>query len=1076
MRLKFTYLTLAALLLSATSAFAQIQVSGTVYDSDKLEMPAAGVVIKGTTNGTITDLDGHYTITVPDASSVLVFSCLGFSDQEITVGNQSVINVVLQDDSQKLDEVVVVAYGTARKKDLTGALTSMRPTDEDAMKATSLDNLLNGKVAGLVVSSASSTPGAANSVTIRGASSLRGDNQPLYVIDNIPQASTGEFAESGQSNDYQIAQDPLANINPADIESITVLKDASSTAIYGSRGANGVILITTKKGAEGNAKVIATANYTIAQATRLMDVLDLKTYANYVNTRYDTQATPFHVVDDEVRYVFANVLDAYNANDPSTYNIVTNRDWQREIYHTAFSQKYGVSVSGGTNKATYYISANIQDVNGVVRQTGLQQGTLRANIGAKLAERLDLKLALAGSLRKNNMMAGGNTLGGATTAVSRTALDYAPFEMPDGDPDLTDLNKTTVNSWLDDYEDIAVDQTFNASMELTWRITDKLRYDLRTGGNINSNDRKRWWGLELYQGMNNQGYLIQSNLNKSNYSIENLLTYTTTFGENVTFDATTGVTYEDYNWLNKNVVGTNFSITDFRENGMHMASSILYKQPVQKDYQLLSWLGRVNLGLYDKYLFTASLRADGSSKFAKGHQWGFFPSASVAWIASQEEFIRNIDPINFLKFRLSYGVTGNQSIDPYSTFSMYGGGDIIYADPSGNALTTMVVTNLENDGLTWEKTSTFDFGVDFGLFNNFLTGTVDVYKKITRDLLVARSLPGSSGFSTTYYNEGELTNNGVEVSLTANLIDQKDVKWNVTGNIGINKTKITKLGLDPSDFGALGEQTGYLGNFIGDHFGYGHIFLVGYAPGQFYGYKTNGIVSTNDLVTLTAEDGTEYAAVAYQKADGTTGYYSTVNGVTPSAGDVNYVDVNEDGVIDETDRTIIGDPNPDFTYGLQTQFNYKKLTFSASFQGVQGRDIMNTGLRYIGTPGKGNGANILRKAYDGMWTKDNDATATYPSSTYSAQKVVEDRYIEDGSYLRCSDITLSYILPKLWLSKIGCKYGTISASVKNAFIITKYSGYDPEVNSFAFDGLRPGVDMNSYPNPRSFILGLSLTF
>jgi len=1075
MKLKFTYLSLAGLLLSSVVAMAQIQVSGTVYDSSNLGIPGAGVLVKGTTTGAITDIDGNYTVTVPDASTTLVFSCLGYTDQEIVVGSQSVINVVLKDDSQKLDEVVVVAYGSARKKDLTGALTSMRPSDEDAMKAGSLDNLLNGKVAGLVVSSASSTPGAASSVTIRGASSLRGDNQPLYVIDNIPQSSTGEFAESGQDNDYQIAQDPLANLNPADIESITVLKDASSTAIYGSRGANGVILITTKKGSQGKPKVMVSANYTLAQPTRLMDVLDLETYAAYANSRVVSGGTPFHIVGNEVRYVYSNVLDEYDANNPSTYNVVTNRDWQKEIYRTAFSQKYGVAVSGGTPGATYYVSANFQDVNGVVKQTGLKQGNLRANIGAKFGDRVDMKLALAGAIRRNNMMAGGNTLGGSTTAVSRTALDYVPFEMPDGDPSLTDLNKTTVFSWLDDYEDIAVDQTFNASMELTWRITDKLRYDLRTGGNLNNNDRKRWWGLELYQGMNNQGYLIHSNLSKSNYSVENIFTYTTTFGENITFDATAGATYEDYNWLNKNVVGTNFSITGFRENGMHMASSILYKQPVQKDYQLMSFLGRVNLGLYDKYLFTASLRADGSSKFAKGHRWGYFPSASFAWIASQEDFIRSIEPISFLKFRLSYGVTGNQSIDPYSTFSMYGGGDIIYADPYGNALTTMVVTNLENDGLTWEKTSTIDLGMDFGLFGDVLSGTIDYYRKKTKDLLVARSLPGSSGFSTTYYNEGELTNNGVELTLNANIIKKNDLKWTVGGNIGFNKTKITKLGLDPSDFGALGEQTGYLGNFIGDHFGYGHIFMVGYAPGLFYGYKTNGIVSTSDLTTVTV-DGAEVAAVKYIKADGSTGYYTSVNGVTPSAGDVNFVDVNEDGIIDETDRTTLGDPNPDFTYGFNTNLSYKNLSFSASFQGVHGRDIMNTGLRYIGLPGQGNGANILRKAYDGMWTATNDATATYPSSIYSAQKVVYDRFIEDGSYLRCSDITISYSLPSLWISKIGCKYATISASVKNAFIITKYSGYDPEVNSFAFDGLRPGVDMNSYPTPRSFIFGLNLTF
>lgn len=333
-------------------------------------------------------------------------------------------------------------------------------------------------------------------------------------------------------------------------------------------------------------------------------------------------------------------------------------------------------------------------------------------------------------------------------------------------------------------------------------------------------------------------------------------------------------------------------------------------------------------------------------------------------------------------------------------------------------------------------------------------------------MLISRDLPGSAGFSTTYYNQGSLTNKGVEFSLNACIIDHKDWKWNVSGNIGVNKGKIGDLGMLPGQFGALGERVGYFGNSLGDHFGVGHVFLAGEAPGQFYGYVTDGIVQVDDVV--------EGKGIRYTKADGTEGYYKTAMGQTLKAGDVKFVDRNEDGVVDDKDKDIIGNPNPDFTYGIQTSLSWKSLTLKVAFNGVQGRDILNTGNRYINTPGmKSN--NITSEAYQGMWTAENPSNL-FPSANFEVQNMVMDRYVEDGSYFRCSDITLSYVLPKSLISKIGMKNMSVFASVKNAFILTDYSGYDPEVNSFAFDGLRPGVDMNSYPTPRSYIFGLNLTF
>nr|WP_289806086.1 TonB-dependent receptor [Bacteroides intestinalis] len=1062
------FLTCLLCLTTTAAAYAQqpVKVTGKVIDNTNEGVPGVNVSVKGGSLGTITDIDGNYKIDVPNSKSVLVFSFIGYEKQEIAVGNKTVINVTMKDDTQLLDEVVVVGYGSTRKGDVTGALTSLRPDPNDAAKANSLDNLLSGKVAGLVVNSTSSAVGSASSVTIRGASSLRGDNQPLYVIDNVPQASTGEFSSSGISGDFQINQDPLSSLNPADIEDITILKDASSTAIYGSRGANGVILITTKKGKSGKAKVNASATFTIANTTNLMNMINLEEYANYANSRIQDDAVPFHIVGNEVRYVFNGSYDKYDPNNPETYNVVNYRNWQKEIYTSAFSQNYSLSLNGGSDKITYYISANFKDINGTVKQTSLKQGDLRANLSAEVSKAVKINLSLSGALRQNDMMAGGNTLGGSTGAISRTALDYAPFEMPEGDPSFNNENKTTVFSWLNDYVDVTADKTFKASLDLTWKINKFFRYNLRTGGNLNINERKRWYGLQLYQGMNNQGLLALSDLNKNNVSVENILNYSTKLKSFATLDATVGVTYEDYNFLNKNTTGNNFTFFEMRENGLHMAGNVNNAQPIQKDYQLVSYLGRANLSIFDKYLITASLRADGSSKFAKGSRWGYFPSASLAWRMEQEEFMKNISWLSQLKIRVSYGVTGNQSIDPYSTFSMYGSNsNLYYADGSGNAQTAFTVTNLSNNSLKWEKTASWNGGVDFGLFNSRLSGTLDVYQKKTTDLLISRTLPGSAGFGSTYYNQGSMKNTGVELSLNAQIVDKKDWKWSLSGNIGFNKSKISELGLLPSDFGFLGENIGYYGNSIGDHFGVGHIFLEGKAPGLFFGYVTQGIVQPEDITDQ---------GVKYIKKDGTVGYYQTFNKVPPVAGDIKFVDNDGDGDVNVNDRDIIGDPNPDFTYGFSTSISWKNLSLSAAFTGVQGRDILNTNNRYINTPGtKSN--NLTRKAFQNMWTESNHSNL-YPSSTFVVQNYVMDRYVEDGSYLRCSDITLNYVLPKVWMKKIGFQNASVYASVKNAFIITDYSGYDPEVNSFAFDGLRPGVDMSSYPTPRSFIFGLNLTF
>lgn len=1055
---------LAVFLLGIPFLYAQnITIKGNVSDANESLMGVT-VQVKGTSKATSTDLDGNYTITVSDKNAVLVFSYIGYEKQEVTVGNRTVVNVRMSDNAQLLDEVVVVGYGSVKKSDVTGAIASLRPDERDAATSLSVDNLLQGKVAGLVVGTTSATPGAASSITIRGASSLRGDNQPLYVIDNIPQASTGEFAASAfGDDDYQTAADPLSSLNPSDIESIEILKDASATAIYGSRGANGVILITTKKGKTGKPRVTVNANFTVANATRLYDMLNLSDYADYRNAQSGPDDRQFFKEGNEVRYIFSG--GKYDANDPESYRVLQERDWQREIYRTAFSQNYSVSVNGGSDKVRYFVSAAFKNINGIVKQTGLQQGDLRANLSMDLSKRVSVDLSLSGSIKKNDMMSGSNANGGAQGSVSVTAITSQPFEYPADDPSLSGTNgmekRITVFSWLNDYDDQTNENAFRASMDLKWNIWKGLTYSLRTGGNLRDEYRARWFGTETFRGNNDKGSLGITDLSQYNITVENMLNYHQTFDQLLDLDATAAITYDDYNYLNKRIQGRQFSNMSFGIDGLHMAERISYLEPVQRDYQLLSYLGRVNLSFLEgRYLATASFRADGSSRFAKGHRWAYFPSFSLAWRMEQEDFIKdNVEWLDQLKVRVGYGQTGNSAIDPYSSFYNYS--QIIdYANATGDKVLAMAVDKLQNEGLTWETTESWNVGLDFGVFKNRFRGTLDFYNKQTKDLLISRILPPSAGYSTIYYNSGNMRNQGIEFSLDADIIQTKDFTWTFGGNIGKNNAKIMDLGVSRGDFGIYKDILAYEGNSLGNHFGNAHLFWVGHAPGLFFGYETDGIVQESDLPA----NGGSYNVTQDLSTGG-----------APQAGDIKIIDQNGDGVINTDDRVIIGDPNPDFTYGFHTSFTWRGISLSAQFNGVYGKDLINTNLRYQAIPNR-TGGNLRTEAFLGAWTAENQSN-TYPRVNYTLPTpAVLDRYVEDASFLRCSDITLAYTLPKSLMRKIGFNSINVFASVKNAFLITKYSGYDPEVDSFAFDGLRPGVDMSSFPHARSFIFGLNVSF
>lgn len=1029
-------------------AYPPLEARGKVVDDTGQPLSGVTIRVKDADTGTSTDINGEFTLYDVYQNAIIQISFIGFRTKEIPA-KAKLGTIGLQVNDEKLDEVVVVGYGMVRKGDLTGSIVSIKPDENEASKSVSVVNILQGTIAGVTINASDASPGAALSVTIRGANSLRGDNQPLFVIDNIPQGSTGEFPSSAfGGGDYQIAQNPLTSLNPSDIEDIQILKDVSATAIYGSRGANGVILITTKKGKAGRTKASGKVNYTVVEATRLRKMMNLYEFADYRNERTGLEAAQYFRFGDEMRYVFSD--GAYDPADASSYNILTERNWQKETYRNALSQNYGFAVSGGSPHVRYYLSADHKNINGMVKKTGLEQSGVRLNLAGEVSKKLKFNISLSGNLKENNMMSGGNSRGGATGSIGRTAIDAAPHMIPENDPLLLSNEevRTTTFAWLNDYDDITSEKTGRISADLNWRITNHVSYTLRTGGNLMLQERARWYGTQLFFGQNRNGYLGITDLNSNNYTVENLLNIHYAVKDILDVSITTGATYDDYNWLNRSTTASDFSFKDLRTRGLHLASIINNQQPQQRDYQLLSYLARANFSfLGGRYLATVTARADGSSKFRASNRWALFPSLSFAWRLEQESFLKDARWLNQLKLRAGFGKTGSQSISPYNSFNNYDQ-VVDYASPTGVKTPAIAVANLQNADLKWETTYSYSGGLDFSFFKDRIEGSVDVYYKETNDLLIEKGLPTSTSFSTITQNQGSLSNRGWELALKTEVLSGEKLTWSVSGNIAFNRAKILDLGYPESKFGNEFYKA-YLGNSIGDHFGVGNIFIAGKAPGLFWGYKTDGVIQTGDTNMPVS------------------------NLFTTTPGNLRVVDVTGNGVIDANDMTIIGDPNPDFNYGLQTAVSYKELRLSAAFFGVAGNEILNGNVRYEQTPSSST-SNLTSYAYQNRWTTSNP-TNSFPSVNGNIQNVVYDRYVESGNFLRCSDITLNYTIGGKML-KTSVKSLNIFASVKNLFLITNYSGYDPEMRSFAFDGLRPGIDLNSYSNPRQFFLGANINF
>ena len=1041
-----------------TIVFSQSKtITGSVTDDVGLPIPGVSILVKNTKNlGVATDFDGNFNITIPfNQTKILVFSYLGYTTQEVNVSKTTNVNLIMISDQTQLDEVVVIGYGTVLKKDVTGSLVTVEVKDNVANQSSTIDQLLQGRAAGVQVTQNAGAPGSGISVKIRGTNSLRGNNEPLYVIDGVIISSAGEdvIAAGGVGNSGQEAQNGLNGINPRDIESIQVLKDASATAIYGSRGANGVILITTKQGVKGKVKINSFITNSIRTMDKKYDVLDGIGYANYQNEASLLNGlNPRYQIDGS--QIFGIEYDS--EGNPNVFNRPAQiLNWQDELYRNGFSTKSGFSASGGSDNGNYYISLGFDDQKGIVSNSSRKSTDFRINLNQDLTDKLTLKARVSASFNNINFSEGGD-LTGSNQSFVRNGILFRPVITEEVEDLGEDLEASNPYSWVNDFEDVSKAKRYIASLGLTYKLPLKgLKYQLKVGGNVRTKDRRRFYGLTTFQGNLSNGALQISTLNTTSFQVNNFLRFNRTFKRKHRINATAGVTYDVRNVERSIYAVADFVTTELTTQQPFLAS--LITQPLRflkSDQQIFSLLGRINYTFNNKYILTASFRRDGVSKFSEQNRFGLFPSFALAWRLDNEKFIKNLNVFEDLKLRFGWGQIGNHGIGSYGTLSDYGINGQLYGTPGNGTSVPLSLNNVANPNLTWETTEQLNFGLDFATKNDRVSGSVDLYDKTTKDLLQSAPIPTSSGFRSILINRGTISNKGLELALNIAAVSTDDFQINIGGNIAFNKTNIETLGGPVRDFyvdGVAQQRSFYFGNQISTGLYFrspANVFIEGEETGLFYGLESNGIYQTEDT--------------------------DLVDGAVP--GDVRYVDQNGDGVIDILDRTFIGNPNPDFVYGFNLNFKLKGFTADFLFNGVFGNDIANGNLIKLNNA-EGLATNISPNAYNNAWRPEAQSNI-YPRLGYDVTAYqaigISDRIIEDGSFLRLNNVTISYDIPvekSLLMDRVN-----VYIAGKNLVTWTDYSGYNPEVTSFLNNGLINGVDWNGPRNAKTILLGLNINF
>lgn len=1029
-------------LLSIMSAVAQTTVSGKVTDSSNLPLVGATVQVKGTTIGTMVDVEGRYTITIPaNAEKALQFSFLGYKTIIKNVTGTR-LDVVLEDDNVLLEDVVVVGYGTMRKSDITGSVASVRLNETEVSQVATFDKLLQGKAAGVQVITGNSAPGGAVSVQIRGTTSFNSSGEPLYIVDGIILNSVSQDVRNPIGSSGQEAQNALTSINPQDIASIEILKDASATAIYGSLGANGVILITTKSGNSDKPRIDWTTSVEIANSDKKIPILDLKGFLEYADAI------------------------GYTVNERDYLQEV---DWQDYTMRTGVSSTHRLTVSGRGDKSRYYIAGGYLDNQGILKKTNVQQGDIRMNFDLDVTNFLRIGTKFTFTKRANNMTQGtepgGTQNATRATNMMRQMLGSKPYIITDLAESYDDEEIRGTDIWLQNYDDISKEHRINAVVYADIKFTKEISFRTTAGADFRDKTRTRWYGNYIDNARNGRAGIAQ--LNALRWNIDNTLNFDRDFDKNNRLNFMVGTSLSSNLNKNSTVEANDFPDHEFRAGGIKTARSVTPGYSEDKS-ALISYYARGIYSLKDRYILTATYRADGSSKFSSDNKYSFFPSFAFAWRMNEEFFMKDLTFVTNLKLRLGWGQVGNQALSPYQTLTTYN--SIKMADPNsnydltdnGSFLIGVKPSILANKMLRWETSEQTNIGLDVGLLKNRINITVDLYNKITKDLLQDIDIPPQSGFSNMWVNRGKIQNKGLELTVDGVLMEKRDFSWSLSGNISFNRNKVLELGKPAAQWGSI-YAPAFLGKDIGNDNTYfkmpANIFIEGHPVALFYGFKTDGLVTEEDVAS---------------------GNLPTYRGKPLQAGDIKYVNVNnENGLndINDADKTIIGDPNPKFIYGFNNNISYKRFTFTVMFTGVYGNQVVNGNLLQEEDTAPSNPAsninNIRSEAFYNAWTPDNQ-NARYPRLRKTNNSGdFTDRIVEDGSYLRLSNLTLNYNVPLKanWIRSIG-----LSFTARNLFIITKYSGWDPDVNSFSSGSQKIGVDWGSYPSARSYLFGLSMSF
>ncbi|WP_298237049.1 TonB-dependent receptor [uncultured Algibacter sp.] len=1019
---------------------AQNVIQGTVSDSSNMPLAGVNIVEKGTSNGVVSDFDGLYSITV-DGEATLVFSYLGFVTKEIRVTTSSTQNVQLEDDLESLDEVVVIGYGSQLKEELSGSVSSVDVEALEKVPQVSVDQMLQGRAAGVTVTQNSGQPGGAVSVKIRGVNSINGSTEPLYIIDGVPVSGDSQNT-SGSGRNISNSSSPLASINPRDIASMNVLKDASATAIYGSRGANGVVIITTKKGKNKEGKVSYSSYTGIQQPTNILPVLNLRDYAAFQN---------------EMRQVFG-LSEVVEFRRPELLGEGTN--WQKEIFDNAMMQNHQLSFTGGSERSQYYMSVGYTDQEGTVKGSGFERYSARLNLDSQVKKSLKVGISLTATRTNENLILNGNSRGIVSLAL-RNNPGVAVFN-PDGSyagPITQEEISLAVPNPIAEIEN--TDNTYrrdrilgNIYAEL--KIIDGLTYRPEFGGDFGFNDNNVFGKTYSYGEAvgREDAELTRRKENTNFWIIKNLLTYNTTIADDHNITVLAGHEAQESSWNGVISVGRDF--VDNTIPTLNLSNAETHNVDEFKGSNSLeSYFGRLIYSFGNKYNVTASIRADGSSKFSEGNKWGYFPSVSAAWRLSNEKFMEGFDAIENIKVYGGYGEVGNQAITNFAYGSRL--------ESRGTGLGTgFTIANFPNPDLKWETSKQINAGVDFSLFNGHLQTTVEVYRKVSSDFLFQLALTdfalggtntGLGSIAPQWVNLGEMENKGIDLTLNFDTLSSGDFSWNSTLTFSHYKNKVLEL----KDEVTINGQTNLLDT--------NEILTetsVGQPIGVFYGYQVEGLFRTLDDLNG--------APIQFGQPVGD----ASVAGRT-WVGDIKYKDVNGDGIVDPTDRTVIGNPHPDFTFGWQNNLSYKNFDLAFFLQGSVGNDIFNANGRTLTTSNL-TYRNQLESVRD-FWSPQN-TNSTHPRYTQNATSniFISDRYIEDGSYLRIQNVRLGYNLPSEIFEKIGLSRVNIYGSVQNLYTFTDYSGYDPEVGSLNQNPLLQGVDNGRYPTPRTFTVGLDIEF